>query len=122
MRHDWIQNMYRNKFPKLFKSITQVIVDEKINIYDACADTENNINLDDITSSDDHTLIHIKYRQIHNNSCGYYSFASVLHHIQDADLGLAIKESYNEKKQLKIPFHKYAIVKKLLKTKVRNMF
>ena len=77
-----------------------MIVDEKINIYDACADTEKNINLDDITSSDDHTLIHIKYRQKHNNSCGYYSFASVLHHIQDADLGLAIKESYNENKQL----------------------
>ena len=93
--------MYKHKFPKLFKNITQGSVKKYINIYDACADTEKNINIHDINASVDHTLIPIKYRQENNNSCGFYSLASVLHHIKDEDLGLVIKKSYNENEQLK---------------------
>ena len=93
--------MYRNRLLTLFKSITQGSVDVHINITGACADTEMNLNSYSITASVDHTSIPIKYRQENNNSCGFYSLASVLDHIQDADLGLAIKQSYNEKEQLK---------------------
>ena len=81
--------MYKNIFPKLFNKITQGTANKKINLFDACADTEMNQNIHDINPSvesinhNDNTFIPIKYRQQKNESCGFYSLASVLHHIQD---------------------------------------
>jgi hypothetical protein len=99
--------MYKHKFPKLFKTITQGSVKEYINIFDACADTEKNINIHDINASVenikhyDHTLIPIKYRQQKDEACGFYSLASVLHHIQDEELGKTVQICYHNKDQLK---------------------
>ena len=103
----WIQSMYKGLFPELFKKITQGPPDKKIAITDKFADTTINQNIHDTNASFEsfkssyHTLIPIEYRQHKYQACGFYSLASVLHHIQDEELGKTVQSCYHNKYQLK---------------------
>ena len=91
----------------MFKEITQGLPDKKITIKDQCAETAINQNIHDTNASfesiesSDHTLIPIEYRQQKYQACGFYSLASVLHHIQDEELGKTVQISYHNRDQLK---------------------
>ena len=51
----------------------------------------------------------------------FYSLASVLHHIQDEELGIAVQKSYNNKDQLKQSTSQIFKCRQIVKNEGKNM-